>query len=265
MSAFDPLPATVGPGGEPGADAAEPEPVVDEPGTVYHGRRRVDRPAGRRRVPPAAVATVLAAAVVVAAGIAWLSSSDGSQARDPGVFAGGDVTATATGAPAASASAVTTPAASAPAPSPSVSPSAAASPAAFGPVAYEAEASGNTLLGQAAVVSLSGASGGRAVRNIGNGAGAKKDGGLRFNAVTVPEAGTYTLTFYYAQLVGPRADRVVVTVAGGGAVTAGVAGGADCCASRSVSVRLRAGANAVTFGNPDGPAPAIDRIVVRRA
>ena len=115
------------------------------------------------------------------------------------------------------------------------------------------------------MVALAGASGGRVVRHLGDGAGAKKDGALRFNAITVPEAGTYTLTFYYAQVAGPRADRVTISVAGGGTVTATVAGDGACCASRSVSVRLRAGANAVTFTNTGGPAPAIDRVVVRRS
>jgi hypothetical protein len=39
-------------------------------------------------------------------------------------------------------------------------------------------------------------------------------------------------------------------------------GGAACCASKSVTVTLAKGANAVTFANPTGRAPALDKVVV---
>ncbi|BCJ73215.1 hypothetical protein CS0771_27590 [Catellatospora sp. IY07-71] len=247
---------------QPDGDRGEPR----GPAVSQRGRRRLDRPTGRATRPAvlAAVATLLVTAV---AGVLWAVSSGepDSQAGGPGTFATGAPAAPASGAPDATGSPTTeaTPSVAASSAAPSLSASAKA--AAFGPVTYEAEAPGNTLLGQAEVVSLAGASGGRAVRNLGDGAGAKKDGALRFNAITVPEAGTYTLTFYYAQVVGPHADRVTIIVAGGATITATVGGGGSCCASKAVSVRLKAGANAVTFTSTGGPAPAIDRVVVRRA
>lgn len=290
--AFEPAPrrdgAAHGPGAGgqaprpgPGAPAATPWPDGDdgwarqpdigsaaphEAAVSQHGRRRLDRPAARG-ARPAVLAVAVAVLVAAVAGALWAVS-----AGDPDPQADGGETVTAEGAagatpetPAATGSpgAVLTPSPAASSAAPSPSPRVTA--AAFGPVAYEAEAPGNTLLGYAEVVALAGASGGRAVRHLGDGAGAKKDGALRFNAITVPQAGTYTLTFYYAQVAGPRAERVTISVAGGATVTAAVGGDGGCCASRSVSVRLRAGANAVTFTNTGGPAPAIDRVVVRRS
>ncbi|GAA1371860.1 CBM35 domain-containing protein [Catellatospora chokoriensis] len=108
---------------------------------------------------------------------------------------------------------------------------------------------------------MAGASGGTVVRNLGDGSG-KRDGALRLNGVTVPAAGTYTLTVHYAQLAGPRAHQMVITVAGTAAITVAVDAVDGCCASRAVRVSLRSGANTITFDNPAGPAPAVDRVVL---
>ncbi|MFD0596631.1 CBM35 domain-containing protein [Catellatospora coxensis] len=191
--------------------------------------------------------------------VAWLTPSGVPGIGEPGLFTAGDGAGSAPPATDPAADPTATPSAG---PSASPSPSASAGPAAaFRAVAYEAEARGNTLLGQATAVGMAGASGGTVVRNLGDGTG-KRDGALRFNGVTVPAAGTYTLTFHYAQSPGPRAHQVVISVAGAAPVTVAVDAVDGCCASRSVRVRLRQGANSITFDNPSGPAPAVDRIVL---
>ena len=60
--------------------------------------------------------------------------------------------------------------------------------------AYEAEASGNTLGGTAAVMNDSAASGGKYVGDIGNGAANT----LQFNNVNVPSSGTFRMVVYFA-------------------------------------------------------------------
>jgi hypothetical protein len=135
-------------------------------------------------------------------------------------------------------------------------------PKPFAPVTYEAEAPGNTLSGSAWVDSYPGASGGRIVRNLGRWAGTRVPGSLRFNGVTVPVAGTYTLTFFYVHLDNEQRRDVDITVAGSAPVQLAVDGSSTCCASRSLRVRLAAGGNAITFTNPDDHAPSIDKIVI---
>jgi hypothetical protein len=262
-----PMPSTGHGSRAAGADRTMP-PVgewKEDEGATRPGRRRLQQPATGRR--PVVLAAVVALVVAVLAGVGWALSSGGPDPAtgEPGTFVADDGSGTATGGPEATGSpAAATPTPPAASASPTPSPSRSAGPAAFGPVTYEAEASGNSLLGHAEVFRLAGASGGLVVRYLGDGAGTKRDGALRFNAVTVPEAGSYTLTLHYAQAGGPPAAQVTVTVAGGGTVTAAVGGTSTCCASLSVTVRLRAGANTVTITGSGGPAPAVDRIVVRR-
>jgi len=38
--------------------------------------------------------------------------------------------------------------------------------------------------------------------------------------------------------------------------------GSACCASKTIIVTLRKGSNAITFGNPDGHAPSLDKIII---
>jgi hypothetical protein len=131
----------------------------------------------------------------------------------------------------------------------------------FGPVTIEAESPGNRVDGSAKVDSYRGASGGRIVRAIGSYGKVEGPGILRF-AVVVPAAGTYALTFFYVHVSGEPLRTATITVddAPGFAVT--VAGSAICCASASVDVHLRRGANSVAFANRDGHAPSIDRITI---
>jgi len=135
-------------------------------------------------------------------------------------------------------------------------------PSPFGPVTIEAEALTNRIAGSAWVDSYPGASGGSIVRNIGNWDRKSPLGTLTFN-VTVPAAGTYTLVFFYVHLDDEPDRTAVISVAGQATISVDVVGSATCCASRSVTVTLRKGANAITFGNPDGHAPSLDKIVIR--
>jgi hypothetical protein len=143
-------------------------------------------------------------------------------------------------------------------PAPSRSPQ----PTRFGPVTFEAEASGNTIGGSAWVASYPGASGGAIVRNIGDWDTRQGDGFLRFENVTVPVAGTYTLKLFHVNIDNERTRTAVITVSGGDPQSVTTAGGSTCCAATSVRVELRKGRNTVTIANKDGHAPSVDRIVL---
>jgi DUF1680 family protein len=121
---------------------------------------------------------------------------------------------------------------------------------------YEAEASGNTLAGQAAVRSSSGASGGAVVGYVGSGAANY----LQFNNVT-GTAGAHQVTVFYAS----GENRSLSISANGGSavnVNAPGTGGWDAVGSVTASVTLQAGANTIRISNASGWAPDIDRIVV---
>ncbi|GAA3439248.1 beta-L-arabinofuranosidase domain-containing protein [Kutzneria kofuensis] len=121
---------------------------------------------------------------------------------------------------------------------------------------YEAEAGGNTLGGQAAVRSSSGASGGALVGYVGNGTANY----LRFNNVTAT-AGAHRITVYYAS----GEDRsIAISANGGAATTVGTpnSGGWDTVGSVTATLTLVAGANTILITNAGGWAPDIDRIVV---
>ncbi|MFJ5216729.1 fibronectin type III domain-containing protein [Streptomyces sp. NPDC088354] len=131
-------------------------------------------------------------------------------------------------------------------------------PAADGPVAYEAEASGNTLTGNASVNDCSACSGGKKVGNLGGG-----NGSVAINNVAAPEDGTYLMKLDYTD--GSSGRTVVVTV-NGTAFQLPLPGGNDNQWGRprtvTVPVRLKAGANTVSFGNPSDYVSDIDRITV---
>ena len=159
------------------------------------------------------------------------------------------------------------PAGPGPSQGPGVGPSAGPSPTvatrpALAPVTYEAEAAGNTVTGSAHAGPYPGASGGRLVRTIGNWGSPQGNGTLRFNGVVVPAAGLYDLTFYFVHPNNEPTRSVVVTVSGFGPVVVTASGSAACCGSQTVRVMLNSGANSITFGNPSGHAPSIDRIVL---
>ncbi len=121
---------------------------------------------------------------------------------------------------------------------------------------YEAEASANTLGGQAAVRSSSGASGGAVVGYVGNGTANY----LQFNNVNAA-AGARPVTIFYAS----GATRSLTASANGGAATSvstPSTGGWDTVGSVTVTLTLAAGTNTIRIGGATGWAPDIDRIVV---
>lgn len=137
-----------------------------------------------------------------------------------------------------------------------------ADPTAGLPVAYEAESPANTLAGAAEIIPYPGASGGKIVRTLGDWGSKKGDGALRFNNVFVPEAGVYVLTFYYTHPNAEPTRSVLITASGHGSNAVTVTGTAVCCTPQAVRITLNKGANGITFSNPNGSAPALDRIVI---
>lgn len=129
-----------------------------------------------------------------------------------------------------------------------------------GPISqsYEAEASGNTLAGGAAVSSCSACSGNARVGFVGNG------GTLQFNNVNVATAGTYVLTVSYVD--GDAGRTAQASINGGTTTTLNFSGTNDGYWNNvqhlSVPIILNAGNNTVLFSNPSGWAPDLDRITI---
>jgi hypothetical protein len=120
---------------------------------------------------------------------------------------------------------------------------------------FEAESAANTLTGTARTHSEQNASGGLTIGNLGRG----NANALRFNGLTVPQAGTYTLTVFY--ISGDENRNAVISVNGSGStVLFPSTGDWDTIGSLTTRINLRAGANSVTFTNAAGPAPDIDQI-----
>lgn len=136
-----------------------------------------------------------------------------------------------------------------------------ASQSRFGPVVIQAASPANRLSGYARVDTYPGAPGGTIVRGIGNYGGSRPLGTLTV-PVTVPATGSYTLAFSYVHINGQSTRIVDIMVDRASTVTVRVTGSARCCASESVTVALGAGANTITFANPLGLAPSINRIVI---
>jgi hypothetical protein len=135
-------------------------------------------------------------------------------------------------------------------------------PPKYGPVPFEAEAAGNTLGGSAWVDRYPGASGGSIVRNIGDWGSRDGDGFVRFEHITVPVAGTYTLRLFHVNIDNERTRTAVITVAGRDPQRVTLNGGSTCCTASTLKVQLRKDANTITVSNPDGHAPSIDRIIL---
>jgi hypothetical protein len=109
-----------------------------------------------------------------------------------------------------------------------------------------------------------GASGGKLVHGLGNFGGTAGPGGLRFNNVVVPVSGNYTLTFYFVNPDNEPTRTVYITASGKASLPVVVAGGNVCCLAQPVQIFLVKGTNTITFTNPQGHAPAIDRIVIAK-
>ncbi|MET8769396.1 CBM35 domain-containing protein [Streptomyces sp. NPDC004658] len=119
----------------------------------------------------------------------------------------------------------------------------------------EAEATSNTLTGNASVADCSGCSGGHKVGNLYIGSK------LTFNNVVVPKAGKYQIRVSY---ISGDARSALVSANGDGATSHKFASTGDWSTSNSVyvAVNLQAGTNTVTFDSGTGYAPDIDRIDV---
>jgi hypothetical protein len=134
----------------------------------------------------------------------------------------------------------------------------AAPPPSGANVSYEAEASTNTLGGNADVASCSACSGGKKVGNLGNG------GTLQFNNVSEASSGIYTLTIYYVD--GDAGRPAYLSFNGGSGVLIDFHGLSDNnwneVQSMQLSVQLNAGNNTIEFSDPSAASPDIDRIVV---
>lgn len=143
---------------------------------------------------------------------------------------------------------------------PSKSPPAPAPPPASrpGPLTLSYEAEGAVLVGGAQVTSLSGASGGRIVHNIGSQPG-RQGGLISFTEVDVPTTNRYALTVDYVT----DEERTAVLIINGDTslrLKFPSSGGWDKVASRTFTIQLVGGRNNLTFGNPDGWAPRMDQI-----
>jgi hypothetical protein len=123
------------------------------------------------------------------------------------------------------------------------------------PSTYEAEAA---ALGTGPRVrDQSGASGGKVVGSVGNGAAAT----LRFVGVRALSGGRYTLTIYY--LSGESRSASIKVNDGGQTMLAFTStGGFNRVGSRTFNVDLVAGTNTIEFSNSTNWAPDFDRIVV---
>ncbi len=119
----------------------------------------------------------------------------------------------------------------------------------------EAEATANTLTGEARKVRCPGCSGGQRVVNVGRGRSA-----LRFESISVPRAGTYRLTIDYtsealkenaaARALPSRRAHLSVNGSEATPVDFPSSGGRGTTAQVTVDVQLEAGTNTIRFDNP---------------
>jgi chitodextrinase len=126
-----------------------------------------------------------------------------------------------------------------------------------GPVTYEAEAAGNTLVGGASAGGCGGCSGGMKVGNVGGTAS------VTINGVLAAKAGTYVMTVGY---VDADASRTAVVTVNGKPFNLPFAGSNDndwdTAQTVEVPVQLEAGANTIQFGNPGDYVADIDKITL---
>jgi hypothetical protein len=261
VDAWDAPPSEMidGPTVEPG-DSWDTALEGDE--RVYKGRRRLNDPTLRLWLAIAFVLVGLGTAVAIP--VALNLSSDDDDRPDTASPSVAQVVP-----PVSEASASATPSVS-PMPSPSPSQSTTVAVPPFRAVSYEAEARENTREGSARVRNTSGASGKKVVNRIGDWTNSEEteanNGTLTFTGVTVPAADSYTLTVYYAFLDDPDTRSMIITVNQSPSRTVTVSRPEGCCESSiRLTVGLGRGVNTIGFSNADGPAPAVDRIVISPA
>ncbi|MEV4812334.1 alpha-galactosidase D [Micromonospora avicenniae] len=120
---------------------------------------------------------------------------------------------------------------------------------------YEAEASTNTLSGNATVAGCDACSGGQKVGNLYLG------GKVQINGVTAKRAGIYTINVAYVS-GDARSVTVYSNDGNGTSLTFPSTGDWGTVETVSVQLALKAGTNTVTFDSADWYAPDIDRIDV---
>jgi hypothetical protein len=120
---------------------------------------------------------------------------------------------------------------------------------------YEAEASGNTLTGNASVGGCDACSGGQKVGNLYVG------GKLRFNDVTVRKDGIYTVAVSYVS-GDARSVHVSSNTGNGTYLKFPSTGDWGTVETVSVQLALKAGSNTITFDSGTWYSPDIDRIAV---
>jgi hypothetical protein len=226
----------------------------------YIGARRDEGGAAGRRWPVVAiiVATLAAAVAIPLAGM-WAAPRPSRAVPPLPLPVGTPAEPSPSDSPSPSQSPSASPSLSAATPSRAASRPA---PPRITPVTYEAEAPGNVLDGSAFVDDYPNASGGHIVRNIGKWDRRGTAGSLRFTNVTAPVSGTYLLTFFYVHLDNNPERSAVITVSGSAPVEVTVTGTDTCCSTARLRITLRQGSNMITFSQPDGHAPSLDKIVV---
>ncbi|MFD0742775.1 hypothetical protein ACFQ1L_13915 [Phytohabitans flavus] len=223
---------------------------------VYQGRRRLSEmiaPGPRRqrvRVGAAGIA-VLALAIVA---VAMLSPDGG----EPDGGRGLALPAPPPKVPAPSADQGIGPADIPAAAKPTPTPSRAKAAPPEGPFTRAYEAEDAALVGGAEVLSLRRASGGRIVQNIGSGPG-EAPGLISFTEVDVPTTNRYALTVEYVS-GEDRSAILSVNTETHLRLEFPSSGGFDVVASRTFTIQLVGGRNNLTFSNPDGFSPRLDRI-----
>ncbi|MCA2216733.1 CAP domain-containing protein [Jidongwangia harbinensis] len=130
-----------------------------------------------------------------------------------------------------------------------------AASASAGTMTYEAEAAGNSMRGGAHAVECGRCSGGRRVTGIG------LLGSLTFAGVVTERAGPTRLAVTYTG-AETRTARVSVNGAVAAAIRFPASRGANRPATVRITATLAAGDNTISFGNPDGVAPDVDKLVV---
>lgn len=127
-------------------------------------------------------------------------------------------------------------------------------------ITYQAAAPGNTLVGNAAVASCAGCSGGVKVGSLGYGSA------VIFNGVSAPTAGNYTLTIVGCEGAGTQDYQV--TVDNGAPITVPLSGNNWYAAAApvSVTVTLQAGSNnTIELGNATNYSPDVVSITISPA
>ena len=120
---------------------------------------------------------------------------------------------------------------------------------------YEAESATNTFAGGARPVGCTRCSGGARIGWLGH------TGVLTFNGVTAERAGSTTVDVTYSS---PRRRTAMLSVNGGtsSAISFPSTRSFGRPATLRVKVTLQAGTNTLSFGNPSGGAPDLDKLVV---